>query len=118
MESGPMLPFTERRISRRTFVGSAAAALTALSVPAAESKVARYKIIGFIKPFQNLEFARIADIAGRLDWDGVEIPVRKGGTIEPEQVEEKLPELSERLKQTDVEISIIATDIAEADPLA
>ena len=53
-------------------------------------------------------------MARDLGWDGVEIPVRKGGTIEPEQVEEKLPDLADALKKASVEFSIIATDIAEA----
>jgi sugar phosphate isomerase/epimerase len=114
-----MLPFIKRRISRRSFVGCAAAAVAVLSVPAEESAAARYKIIGFIKPFQNFEFARIAEVARELGWDGVEIPVRKGGTIEPEQVEEKLPDLAEKLKKAGVKLSIIATDVADAnDPLA
>ncbi len=107
------------QLSRRRFLGCAAASVAALSTGAAKTPISKYKIIGFIKPFQNFEFEKIAEISREAGWDGVEIPVRKGGTIEPEQVEDKLPRLSAVLKKADVELSVVATDVEDAnDPLA
>jgi sugar phosphate isomerase/epimerase len=105
-------------LSRRRFLGCTAATVAALSVGAAEGRRSASKIVGFIKPFQQAGFERIAEVARELGWDGVEIPVRKGGTIEPEQVEEKLPKLAEALREAEIELSIIATDVEDAnDPL-
>jgi sugar phosphate isomerase/epimerase len=105
-------------LSRRRFLGCTAAAIASLSARAAEAPRAQYKVIGFIKPFQDAGFQKIAEIARDVGWDGVEIPVRKGGTIEPEQVEEKLPQLVDVLRNAGVELSIIATDVHDAnDPV-
>jgi len=106
-------------LSRRRFLSYTAATVASLSVSADEAERSRNKVIGFIKPFQDARFERIAEIARETGWDGVEIPVRKGGTIEPERVEEKLPELAEVLGKAQVELSVIATDVENAnDPLA
>src|SRR5689334_17276558 len=107
------------QLSRRRFLCCTAATIASLSTGAAEGPPPRYKIIGFIKPFQNFEFEKIAEISREVGWDGVEIPVRKGGTIEPEQVEDKLPKLSTALRKAEVELAVVATDVEDAnDPLA
>src|SRR5678815_182186 len=102
-------------LSRRRFLSCTATTVALLSAGAAEARRSAFKIVGFIKPFQDAGFEKIAEIAREVGWDGVEIPVRKGGTIEPEQVEEKLPKLAEALGKAEVELSIIATDVEDAN---
>jgi sugar phosphate isomerase/epimerase len=78
-----------------------------------------FKIICFVKPFQNLPYDQIADVAAEVGWTGVEVPVRKDGTIEPERAEEELPKLVEALAKRKIELSTIATDIEDAaDPVS
>jgi sugar phosphate isomerase/epimerase len=78
----------------------------------------RFRIIGFIKSFQKLPFSEIAAIAREVGWDGIECPVRKGGTIEPERVAEELPRLVDALRKQNLECSVISTDVETAsDPL-
>ncbi|MDA1275307.1 MAG: sugar phosphate isomerase/epimerase [Verrucomicrobia bacterium] len=116
----PNTPF-----SRRAFVSqfSSTAALMAIA-PSAVSIAAdrnlsrkRFKLAGFTKPFQNLSFEDTADIVAEIGWDGIECPVRKGGQVLPERVEEDLPKLVEALKKRNLELLTIATDIRNAsDP--
>lgn len=111
--------------SRRAFVSqiSRAAALVAVA-PAAVSIAAdrslaakRFKLAGFTKPFQNLSFEDTADVVAEIGWDGIECPVRKGGQVLPERVEEDLPKMVEALRKRNLEVLTIATDIRNAsDP--
>jgi len=115
-----MLSSSPAPFSRREFIGCSALALTATALGAADQPAKpRFKIIGFIKPFQKLPFAEVADVAREVGWDGIECPVRKGGAIEPERVEEDLPKLREALQRRELELSVISTDVEDAaDPLA
>lgn len=115
-----MLSSSRKQLSRREFIGCSALALTAATLGAADKPAKqRFKIIGFIKPFQKLPFDEVADVAREVGWDGIECPVRKGGAIEPERVEEELPKLAEALQRRELELSVISTDVEDAtDPLA
>src|SRR5262245_37626218 len=75
----------------------------------------RFKIIGFVKPFQNLPLEQIADMAREVGWSGIECPVRKDGAIKPERVEDDLPQLADLLRQRDLELSVISTDVDDAN---
>jgi len=93
---------------------TAAAAIGAVQKPGG----VRLPIIGFIKPFQTLPPAEIADIARAVGWDGIECPVRKGGAVDPERVEEDLPRLADALRRHGLEVSVISTDVETAtEPL-
>jgi sugar phosphate isomerase/epimerase len=107
-------------VNRRQFlVTSASLALAAGAGRAADSESSRrYQLLGFIKPFQKRSYAEIADISAEIGWDGIELPVRKGGTIEPPAVEDELPNAVEALKKNKIAVSVIATDVDDAsDPL-
>jgi len=95
-------------------------ALAAVAVRGAEKAAEKpFTLIGFIKPFQNFSYSDIADISQEIGWGGIEIPVRKGGTIEPARVEEELPKILDALKARGLSLPIIATDVEDAaDPLA
>ena len=107
-------------INRREFIATSATATAAFGF-ATKSRAAeenRFNLIGFIKPFQKLPYAQIADLAAEIGWTGIECPVRKGGTIEPPQVEVELPKLVEALKKNRLELSVVASDVEDAkDPL-
>jgi sugar phosphate isomerase/epimerase len=108
-----------QRFSRRNFLLTAAALATSMPSFAQAGGAPRFKLIGFIKPFQKLSYTQIADIAAEIGWDGIECPLRKGGTIEPPAVEDELPKLLEALKKNQLELPVIATDVEDAaDPLS
>ena len=104
------------RLNRRNFVmGTAAALAGGVLMPGrAAEPDRRLKVIGFVKPFQKLSYAEIAEISAEIGWDGIECPVRKGGTIEPPAVEEELPKMVEALRKQNLELPVLATDVEEA----
>src|SRR5688500_11216976 len=105
-------------VSRRAFLGATTLGIGALAAFGAEHAGAppkrRFKVIGFIKPLQKRPFDEIADFAKEAGWDGVECPLRKGGTIEPEAAEDKLPGFVEAMRKRQLEVPVLATDVEDA----
>lgn len=113
-------------LNRRDFLGmtAAGAATLALHTPAALSaaepapvKRRRRPVLVFSKAFQQLDPRATADLVAEVGWDGIECPVRKGGQVLPERVEEDLPKLLEALRQRGRDIDIATTDVREVNPL-
>ncbi len=75
----------------------------------------RHPLIGFSKAFQNLSFEDTADLVAEVGWHGIECPVRPGGHVLPERVEEDLPKMAEALKRKGVEYLHMTTAITRAD---
>jgi sugar phosphate isomerase/epimerase len=107
-------------IHRRDFLKTAAAASAAMFARqpfVAAQQPARFKIIGFTKPFQSVGFAQTADIVAQLGWSGIESPVRAKGQVLPERVEDDLPALHRALAAKNLELSLITTDVGSVTPL-
>jgi sugar phosphate isomerase/epimerase len=103
----------DRLHSRREFL--AAAALFAAAPTLAQSRPGRpYKIAGFTKAFQHLNFEETADFVAEVGWTGIELPLRRAGHVLPERVDDDLPKMAEALKRRNLEITFIATDIENA----
>ena len=107
---------TLRLLTRREFVTAtaAAAAVSAAVSPglfAQGEEEKRFKIIGFTKPFQNLNFEATANTVAEIGWDGIECPVRPKGQIEPERAPDELPRLVDALKKRGKELTILTTAI-------
>lgn len=101
-----MTPF-----SRRSFLRTAGAAALATPFAAQADTPAFAPFIGFSKPFQKASPERTAEIVTEIGWDGIELPVRTKGQIEPERVEEELPKLVEALKKKGKIVGMLTTDI-------
>ncbi|MGI9465725.1 MAG: sugar phosphate isomerase/epimerase family protein [Rubripirellula sp.] len=113
---------TENHSNRRQFMSaSTAVAAGALLTQADTGHAAdinrnrKNPICVFTKPFNSLSFDELADRVAELGFDGIEAPVRKGGHVEPEQVEQQLPALVEALKKRDLEITIMTSDVNDPD---
>lgn len=111
-------------LSRREFVTGLALTAPLLSqwgMPSllgATATKRRYPIIVFSKAFQELDFEATADLVAEVGYDGIECPVRKGGQVLPERVEEDLPKMVEALKKRNCGHLLMATDIRNVtDPL-
>ncbi|WP_166442750.1 sugar phosphate isomerase/epimerase family protein [Phragmitibacter flavus] len=65
----------------------------------------------FTKHFQGLDFERLADAIVATGVKGVDAPVRKGGHVEPERVEEDLPKLAAVLKDRGLTLTMLTTGI-------
>lgn len=99
-------------MNRRQFL--AATALACAAPITFAQTAARYKMIGFTKPFQELNHEQCADTVAQIGWDGIECPVRPKGQIEPERAADELPKLIEALKKRGKEITIVTTAITSA----
>lgn len=100
--------------TRRQFIATtAAASIAAVASPEALAapKRVRYKIVGFIKPFQASGNEQIAEAVAQIGWDGIECPVRANGRITIDNAADELPKLVSELKKRGKEISLITTDI-------
>ena len=76
-------------------------------------------LITFGKHLQWLSYDEVAAFLEEHGFDGIEATVRKGGQVEPENVERDLPRLVTALEERGRKVVLIATDVNDAeDPLA
>jgi len=110
------LPVNRRQfVSTLTLAGAALALHPALRLPAADAVEAKkFTLIAFSKPFQTLSFEDTADLVAEVGWDGIECPVRKGGQVLPEKVEDDLPRMVEALKKRQRRLVSLTTDVQDA----
>lgn len=106
--------------NRREFLIAAGSLLTAPVLAQTESSSQpKPTFCVFTKPFNSLSYDELADRIAELGFDGLEAPVRAGGNVEPDAVEDKLPELVEALKKRGLEITVLTSDINDPnDPLS
>ena len=103
---------------RQAILAAASALVTTRMVQAATERAPRQPICVFTKPFNSLSFDTLADRIAELGFDGIEAPIRKGGHVEPAEVEDQLPKLVEALRKRDLEITVMASDVNDPnDPV-
>jgi sugar phosphate isomerase/epimerase len=73
------------------------------------------EIYSFSKLFQFLNYDELAALYKESGIDGIDLTVRKGGHVEPENVERDFPKAVNAALKQGVTIPSIATDIADAD---
>lgn len=76
-----------------------------------KSPFVKQPICVFTKPFNSLSFDQLAERVAELGFDGIEAPIRKGGHIEPKNVEDQLPKLVDALKKQGLEITVLTSDV-------
>jgi sugar phosphate isomerase/epimerase len=81
---------------------------------AAEEKPGR-DIAVFTKFLENLSFDELAETIAPLGIAGLEAPLRKGGHIQPEEMEAKLQTFVAALAKKDLEVTIMASSINHVD---
>jgi sugar phosphate isomerase/epimerase len=79
--------------------------------PASESKL---KVCIFSKHLQFLQGAQLAEAAANMGFDGIDLTVRKGGHVEPSRVKQDLPGLVALIRQHNLEVPMLTTDIVDA----
>ena len=101
-------------MDRRQFVGLLAATGAGLPAIASNSAKSENQLCVFSKHLQWLEIPEMAATAAKLGFEGVDLTVRKGGHVAPERVVEDLPKAVEAIRKAGLEVSMIATDITDA----
>jgi sugar phosphate isomerase/epimerase len=73
----------------------------------------------FSKHLQELDFERLGEEVSKMGLDGVDLTVRRGGHIEPENAEAQLPTAKEALKKFNLSLPMITTNFTDAyEPFA
>jgi sugar phosphate isomerase/epimerase len=73
------------------------------------------KVAIFSKHLQFLQGAELARAAAEMGFDGIDLTVRSGGHIEPARVVEDLPPLVALLRQYQLAVPMVTTDIVDPD---
>ncbi|MBN1999868.1 sugar phosphate isomerase/epimerase [candidate division KSB1 bacterium] len=101
---------------RRDFIKTTLASAAVLpfhSRSAASTAGPAIKTGVFSKHLQWLNYQDTADIVAEIGWQGIECPVRPGGHVLPERVEEDLPAFVEALKKNGLELFMATTNIQD-----
>jgi sugar phosphate isomerase/epimerase len=109
--------------NRREFITTIAAAGAAVPfmsqpkdvhIPAVQNK---FPLRIFSKPLDSYDFGFICECTAKAGIGGLDLTVRKGGKVEPAEVEDKLPGLADEAKKYNLAIDMMVTDITTAsDP--
>jgi sugar phosphate isomerase/epimerase len=75
----------------------------------------RLSVAIFSKHLQFLQGAELARAAAEMGFDGIDLTVRVGGHVEPSRVTEDLPPLVTLVRQHQLEVPMVTTDIVDAD---
>jgi len=114
---------TAEGLSRRQVLATIAGACAALGLPdvsiksnilgAQASNQKHMKVCIFSKHLQWLNYQDMAETAADIGFDGVDLSVRPGGHVLPENVQVDLPKATEAAKKAGIEITMITTAITD-----
>lgn len=76
------------------------------------------KIVAFTKSFQDRSIAEVCRLFRGMGLAGLDLTVRPGGHIEPQNVEQQLPNAVETARDQELEVSFLTTAITDADATA
>lgn len=120
-----MLPVKNKKIkntSRRQFIKNMAIAGSlfpfAKRIPFSGGRVADEKpleIHVFSKHLQFLNYRKMAEVAAEIGFDGVDLTLRPGGHVLPEEVEKNLPRAVDAIRQVDLKASMMTTNVADPE---
>jgi sugar phosphate isomerase/epimerase len=104
---------------RRDFLQRTALALAATTAPApafaAPPAQAKRPRAVFTKFLEHLPAAQLAEKCATLGVDGIEAPIRAGGHIDPKKAADLLPPFVEALAKHNLSITILTSDINQAN---
>ena len=92
-----------------------AALLRSKPVLANQEAAKNRRFIAYGEPLERLDYRETADLVAELGFDGLEATVRPGGHVEPERVQDDLPRLVDALRDHDLELTMMASDINRVD---
>jgi len=111
--------------TRRDFLKTTTLAASALSplfnsgsslIAAAAKPEGQRTFAVFTKHFLGLSHEQLADSLAEIGVTAIEAPVRAGGHVLPEKVEDELPKFAEILKKRGIEIAVLTSGINAVDP--
>ncbi len=108
-------------LNRRDFLKRAAAGVASLALGVGTQKrasaaSARNPIIFFTKPLRDLSAEQIASAVKNLRCDGLDLAVRRGHCVSPENVRDALPRAMKIWKEAGLSVPMVSTETSLADP--
>jgi len=73
------------------------------------------KICAFSKLFQFLDFEQMSEVFSESGLDGIDLTVRPGGHVEPENVKTDLPKAVAAARKRGLEVLMMTTAVTDAD---
>jgi L-ribulose-5-phosphate 3-epimerase len=111
-------------LSRRNFVKSITAAGMAIPINGLSGRNAgdsflpdpgKSRICAFSKLFQFLDYNQLSEVFAAAGLDGIDLTVRPGGHVEPENVKSDLPKAVKAARNNGLEVHMMTTAITDAD---
>jgi sugar phosphate isomerase/epimerase len=106
---------TTRREALILLAGAAASAMAPIGLSAGTGVAARRKVHLFSKHLQWLGYGPMAETAAEIGFDGVDLTVRPGGHVLPENVARDLPLAVEAIRGAGLKADRITTAITDPD---
>lgn len=102
---------------RRQFLKHSALALAGAGVTSAAKTetTAKWPIVVFEKPMQTLDYDRMGEELAKMGLQGIEATIRKGGHIDPGDVEDKVPKMVAALAKNGQKALIAACNVNTAN---
>lgn len=94
-------------------IGLPAAGLAGMSEKSRPGKGGQLPLCIFSKHLQFLDYEAMAETAAEIGFDGVDLTVRPGGHVLPENVERDLPRAVEAVRQAGLEVNMMTTRITD-----
>ncbi|MCP4643684.1 MAG: TIM barrel protein [bacterium] len=106
----------DKLVSRRVFLATASVAATASITSGAVAAKQGPQVCAFSKHLQFIkDFKRLGKTYKDLGLDGVDLTVRKGGHLLPEDVEKELPKAVDAIRGEGVDVCMITTRLNSGD---
>lgn len=107
------MPTRREFLVKSMLAGVAATAWPIASSSSRAAELTSCPIVVFSKIFQELRlaYAESAELTKEAGLDGIDCPVRPGGEVLPERVEEDLPTYAEVLRKQSLKIHLLTTSI-------
>jgi len=81
----------------------------------ASAAASRARVCIFTEHFQSLPIPEVCRVFQRIGVDGLDLTVRPGGHIKPEDAKTELPKAAQAARDVGLEIMMLTTDITTAD---
>ncbi|MFH0759762.1 MAG: TIM barrel protein [Bacteroidota bacterium] len=106
-------------MNRRNFLKVSSASVAGLGLAPglvmSGMKPKPYPICVFSKCLQFLAYDELGEVVAKLGFDGVDLTVRKGGHVLPENVKKDLPNAVKAIRRAGIVVPMISTDINDPD---
>lgn len=110
-------------MKRRAFISKSTRAALVTSLLPAKSLISSIPLTSgdqsyiciFSKHLQWLDYRQMAELAAKIGFSGVDLTVRPGGHVLPENVRVDLPEAVKQIRAQGLEVPMITTAISDAE---